>query len=132
VVVLAKTLSQNIEKKIKKKKQPCCYEASSIAQKATSKREENKGPAKRKDGSRRKNEIRKEEEATGWSPWIPRHFGPSHSKTLEPRTILFSSRDLKAKDDSADGGQNPDGTVTARDEPLFIVGDGLEGTGPPR
>jgi len=45
---------------------------------------------------------------------------------------LFSSGDLQVKDDSADGGQNPDGTVTARDEPLFIVGDGLEGTGPPR
>jgi hypothetical protein len=98
-----------------------------------SKREENKGPAKRKDGSRRrKNEIRKEEEATAWSPWIPWHFGPSYSKTLEPRTVLFSSGDLQVKDDSADGGQNPDGTVTARDEPLFIVGDGLEGTGPPR
>jgi hypothetical protein len=67
-----------------------------------------------------------------WSPWTPRHFGSSHSETLEPRTVLFSSGDLQAKDDFADGGWNPDGTVTAGDEPLFILGDGLEGTGPPR
>jgi hypothetical protein len=83
-------------------------------------------------GQEEEKKIRKDEEATAWSLWIPRHFGPSHSKTLEPRTVLFSSRDLQAKDDSTDDGQNPDGTVTARDEPLFIVGDGLEGTGPPR
>jgi hypothetical protein len=70
---------------------------------------------------------------TTWSPWAPRHFGSSHSETLEPLTVLFSSGDLQAKDDSADGGQNPDGTVIARDEPLFIVGDGLEGRHePPR
>jgi hypothetical protein len=56
------------------------------------------------------------------------YWSPSSPRT--PRGIVFFWRS-SGEDDFDDGGQNPDGTVTARDEPLFNVGDGLEGTGPP-